>query len=658
MLAPEDHPDAALYEGQELVAGLNYLTTRDGVELAVTVRLPAGKTLDDGPFPTVIEYSGYPVAPPGDLLASILDPDSVDPNVPLPSTSTAVGSVIAPLLGFATVSVQMRGTGCSGGAFGLFDILTTLDGYDAVETVAAQPWVKNGKVGMVGISFSGISQLFVAGSQPPSLAAIAPLSVTDDLYSTGYPGGIYNDGFAATWIAERIEEAKPASEGGQPWAATLIEQGDERCEANQALHSQAQQMDDVLQGETYRIPAPFDERSPSVWAERIEVPTFLVGAFQDEQTGGQWPNLVPALAGNEDTWVTLLNGTHVDSLGPLSIGRWAEFLSLYVADELPTEATSVVALSGAIYDELAGVEAAPVPPIRFLDASSVEDAKAEFEQDPRIRVLFDNGGGGPVGPGALEPLWEASFDAWPPQEVEATTWYLGDDGALETEAADDESEATYGPDPEARPRTSLPAGEDPWAALPKYDWAPVSDGAGLGFVTAELEEDTALIGTGSLNLMLGSTAEDTDIQVTLSEVRPDGEEMYVQTGFLRASRRALDERSTDLLVAPTFQEGDDEPLPQDALTEVRVPIPPMAHMFRAGSRIRISITAPGGDRPAWTLDTFDTEDVTNTVGLGGDEASALVLPVVPGLEAETPLPPCPSNRGQPCRPYEPAANGG
>ena len=39
------------------------MTVRDGVELAMTVRLPRGKTLADGPFPTVIEYSGHERCP-------------------------------------------------------------------------------------------------------------------------------------------------------------------------------------------------------------------------------------------------------------------------------------------------------------------------------------------------------------------------------------------------------------------------------------------------------------------------------------------------------------------------------------------------------------------------------------------------------------------
>ena len=49
------------------------MKVRDGVELAMTVRLPAGKKLSDGPFPTFIEYSGYQVAAPNDLLDSVIE---------------------------------------------------------------------------------------------------------------------------------------------------------------------------------------------------------------------------------------------------------------------------------------------------------------------------------------------------------------------------------------------------------------------------------------------------------------------------------------------------------------------------------------------------------------------------------------------------------
>ena len=58
--------------------------------------------------------------------------------------------------------MNVRGTGCSGGAYDFFETMQVLDGYDVIETVAAQHWAKGHQVGMVGLSYPGLSQLFVA----------------------------------------------------------------------------------------------------------------------------------------------------------------------------------------------------------------------------------------------------------------------------------------------------------------------------------------------------------------------------------------------------------------------------------------------------------------------------------------------------------------
>ena len=107
----------------------------------------------------------------------------------------------------------MRGTGCSGGAFSFFERLQSLDGYDVIETVARQPWVLGHRVGMIGISYGGISQLFVAATDPPHLAAIAPLSVIDNTATTLYPGGILNTGFALPYANARDHDAEAAGPG-------------------------------------------------------------------------------------------------------------------------------------------------------------------------------------------------------------------------------------------------------------------------------------------------------------------------------------------------------------------------------------------------------------------------------------------------------------
>src|SRR6202023_3948979 len=149
-------------------------------------------------------------------------------------------AVLANLMGFAVVDVNMRGTGCSGGAFDFFEPLQNLDGYDVIETIARQPWVRDHKVGMMGISYGGISQLFTAQLNPPALAAIAPLSVLDATATTLYPGGILNTGFAVRWAEERQVDAEPAGPAnGEHWAYEQIQKGDQTCAANRDLHGEA-----------------------------------------------------------------------------------------------------------------------------------------------------------------------------------------------------------------------------------------------------------------------------------------------------------------------------------------------------------------------------------------------------------------------------------
>ncbi len=123
----------------------------------------------------------------------------------------------------------------------------------------------------------------------------------------------------------------------------------------------------------------------------------------------------------------------------------------------------------------------------------------------------------------------------------------------------------------------------------------------VAWATQPLDEDNVVIGTGSVDLWLRSTAEDTDLEVTISELRPDGTELYVQSGWLRASHRALSPDSTELRPIPTHLEADAAPLPEGEFTEVRVELFPVAHPFRAGSRIVLSVDAPGGNRPVWDV---------------------------------------------------------
>lgn len=658
-----DRPRQSFYANQDLHAGLNYIETRDGTKLAVTVRLPLGASTLDGKFPTLVEYSGYQTAAPGDLIEALGAGNGYQGNRDLlPATSTVIGAVLGRMFGFATVSVQMRGSGCSGGAFDLFGLPTVYDGYDAIETIAAQDWVKGHKVGMAGISFSGITQLLTAGSRPPHLAAISPLSVTDDVYSaTGYPGGIFNKGFAYSWITQRADDARPAPGGGQPYARVLADPGspdyDPTCAANQRMRLQTLDFEQLIQNNPYRTPKLFAQRAPAYWMSKIKVPTFLVGAFQDEQTGGHFVDSLSRLKGR-DVWMTIQNGVHGDSLGPSTMTRLVEFLKLFVANEVPRVPDAVLGLDDFFYSQFVHADALPISQSRFASYTSAAKAKAAFRRDKRVRILMENGDAIDGSPGALGGSWELGYSSWPVRSVKPTAWYLGSDGRLLTRKPGALATDSYVGDPSARPAQTITDGSE-WHAQPNYNWQPLADGKSLGFITPALSRDTVIAGDISVDLWLKSTAPDTDLQATLTEVRPDGKEVLVQSGWLRASHRKLDPRqSTALNPVPTHLEKDAAPLPSGKWTLVRVPVFAAAHAFRAGSKIRLNIQAPGGDRQIWDFDTLEDGSITDTIALGGRFASRLVLPVLPGVKAKTDLPPYNALRGQPWRDYAPAGNGG
>ena len=695
VLAPGANPAAnsSLYTGQPMSQGLNYITMRDGIQLAATVRYPYNTTCSSSsPCPTVIEYSGYNVAGPTDpipfLLQSVLGGPCNgcgDPNL-LPSGSTEVGSVVARFSGFATVSLEMRGMACSGGAFDLFGYPSDYDAYDAIEIVAHQNWVANHKVGMVGISFSGLSQLPSAGTDPPDLAAIAPLSPTDDLFSTGYPGGIFNSGFAASWIDQRIQDAMPAAtysggqvaqlattpvtNVGQPWTYYQIDDelaansGNSTCLNNQALHGQSESLSSLVGPQQVapgtgagRDPSLFDRRSMRMWASHITVPVFVSGALEDEQTGPQWPALLNALSSDPHVYANMVNGGHIDSTDPQTISRWLEFLDIYVAQKVPSDPGLFGdVVLGSFTNFASGTSCSGcLPALRFTTAKTVAKAQSQFaKKTPRVEVLFDSGNGA-AGAGNPQSPFSAAYSSWPPPKSKVLTYFLGSGGSLSAKSAATPGSASLTLDPSVRPSTDLSSSANPWAANPPWNWTTVPAADGVAFQTTPFKKTTSIVGPASVDLWVESATPVLDFQVTVTEVRPGAtQEEYVTSGFLRSSNTTDLPDSTALYTDPNYLASAGSTLSSGAFTLVKIPVDPIAHVFRAGTALRIVISAPGGDRPAWEFATVDSGQ-SATVGYGGPVASALVVnsAKVKGTGA---LPVCGSLRGEPCRTYQAEGN--
>ncbi|MGZ6742861.1 MAG: CocE/NonD family hydrolase [Nocardioides sp.] len=619
-------PPQSFYDAQTLKAGFNYITTRDGTTLSANVVLPPGP----GPFPTVVEYSGY------------------DPSNPANTTFSQLFNT----LGFAYVGVNIRGTGCSGGSFFNFEPVQSLDGYDAIETVAAQSWAKFHTAGMVGISYPGISQLYVARTQPPHLSAITPLSVIDDTFrGTLYPGGILNTGFAVPWATERSKQAAAYGEG---WEQPRVDAGDTECAANQKLRLQNPDPLKEIEDNPFYSPKVGDPVTPALFAHNIDVPVFLAGAWQDEQTGGHFPNFLDDFTSSPHFYATMTNGSHTESLSLGMFGRYADFLDLYVAHRVPGMAKAFVApaLAGA----LTGVKGLSLPPGKDYSGMTYEQALASYEKAKPIRILFEEGAADGQPSGAPLPRFEHSFSSWPIPSAKPATWFLTPGGRLagapSTVAPGDVRARSYSADPSALPATDFTGSSSGiWAAHPAYDWKQLPAGKGLGWISPPLARTVVAAGSGSVDLWVRSAVKDTDLEVTLSEVRPDGTEVYVQSGWLRASHRRLDRRaSTVTSPVHTDLRSDARPLPAGRWTKLRVALFPFAQPFRKGDRIRITVDAPGGARPLWAFDTIDHGERVQ-VAADSIHRSKLVLPLVPGVAVPAHDPACASLRSQPCRTY-------
>ncbi|HEY6595795.1 MAG TPA: CocE/NonD family hydrolase [Solirubrobacteraceae bacterium] len=619
-------PSRKLFKQRIPKSGYGYLRTRDGTKLAIDVHLPSGP----GPYPTLVEYSGYDYANPAGAESSI--------------------GPIATLLGYAVVDVNMRGTGCSGGAFDFFEPLQGLDGYDVIETVARKPWVLHHKVGMLGVSYGGISQMFVAATRPPSLAAITPLSLIDNAQTTLYPGGILNTGFTLTWAKDRVHDAKPATAtGGQKWALDRIKAGDRTCKANQVLHAEAVDLLAKVRANNYYVRKVADPLSPVTFVHKIKAAVFLACQFTDEQTGGHCPTLAERFTGTRRKWFTFTNGTHVDSLDPATFNRWYDFLELYVARRAPKLPDGVKAVAPAILESEMGVKGVTLPDDPIQRQPSYAAAKAAFVALPPMRILFDNGAGGAAG--APVPGFEQSFARFPLPGTHARSWYLAANGTL-SDAAPPTGTDAFTWNQRARPATDFTGDTGAgglWTATPNYAWAPNPAGTALSYVSAPLTASTVVVGAGALQAWVRSAARDVDLQATVSEVRPDGKETFVQSGWLRASVRKLRKGSSLLAPELSLRRRDAAPLPKGRDAQLVIPLYYQGHAYRAGSRIRVTLSAPGGDQPIWAFaDTRPKGTAQVSVTRG---KSRLVLPVVDGIAVPTGLPPCPGLRGEPCRTY-------
>ena len=581
---------ASASAAQASVTQHGYLTAPDGSSLNYTVVLPKAQ----GRFPVVMDYDGY---------AAGYAPMTDNGDGPFMNALSADG--------FAVMGINVPGTGCSSGSvYPPFGHAWASDGAAAVTWAASQPW-STGKVGMLGASFPGFMALYVAAERPPGLVAVAPSAWTGNFYDAVYPGGIYDDFFPNIFDADQLQGSLPNEEDA-------AQSGDAQCEQNFAV-DQATRVPgqnggpplDYVAAQAPQHPYYDSEWTSLLWELKdaipsIQVPVLTLNSYQDQIASGSGINYYSLLSPRR-SWFVLTNGWHgvgVDS------SRWVN------------------------------------ETVAFLD-HFVAGADNGWQDTPKVQIWHETG---ITSSGDVGASWVTSYPSWP---LPATTHalYLRA-GSLLSHRSPASSEA---PDSYRYP---MPAGSmgDPQgmaasASAPGNNlWPtqPVPPGGNVAYSTAPLSSDVDIVGPSSLNLWLSSTATAPDVQVTVSEVRPDGQEQYVQRGWLRLSERKLGPASTATWPRPTYQKGEVQPLVPGVATYARIPIYPFEHIFRAGSSIRISIEAPVGTTGDFGF-LFNPTPATNTVWHDRGHVSEWVFTTLPITTPVPPLPACGSVLEEPCR---------
>ena len=444
----------------------------------------------------------------------------------------------------------MRGTGCSGGALRLLRAAPEprrlrRDRDRRPPALGPAPQGRDDRASPTAGSASCSSRQ----TRPPSLAGDhAAVGDRQHRRRRSIRAASSTPASRSTWAEDRVHDAEPASAtGGQAWALQADPGGrrDLQGQPGPAPRGGRPAGEDPTPTSTTcrrsptrwrRSPSSTRSTCPSSWP--ASGPTSRPAA-----TARRSPRASPAPTSK---WFTFTNGTHIDSLDPETFNRWYDFLELYVA--------------GRSADPLAARSRPPrrrSTRRRWASAGSPSPTtRSSMQPDLRrgARGLREPAAGpDPVrqrrrrpSPGSRIRASSARFPRFPVPETTARAWYLGRDGALSRQAPKRRRAGLVHLDRAARPPTDFTGNTRRRAACgPRRrptSGARTRPAPPPSYVTAPLSADTTVSAPARCTRGSSRSAPDVDLQVTITEVRPDGKETFVQSGWVRANERKLDAR--------------------------------------------------------------------------------------------------------------------
>lgn len=388
--------------------------------------------------------------------------------------------------GYASLRVDLRGAGDSDGV--LTDMWTEaeqLDGEDVIGWIARQPWC-DGRVGMIGKSWSGITGLQQAARAPAALRAVISVCSSEDRYRTTlhYTGGamlIDSAWWCASMLLFNSMPPDPAT-AGRGWRKTW----QARLAANKPMI--ADWLDHPHLDDYWR------EGSAGPGLARASCPVYLVGGWADYLS-----RAIPRMLGS-------MSGPRRGLIGP-----WGH--------QYPQDGTPGPAI-GFLQDCL-----------RWWDRW-LRDIDNGIDREPMLRAWMQD----PVPPAADQAQrpgrWVAERE-WPSPRIETRRWTLNE-GRIEARA---------------RPPVALVHRSPQSVGLCATEWLAAGvpgefprdqredDGRSLVFDSAPLAERVEILGDAAAELRLSVDRPVAQVIVRLCDVAPDGASLRVAFGVLNLAHR-------------------------------------------------------------------------------------------------------------------------
>jgi len=568
-----------------------YVRMRDGVEIAVTVKLPADFKTGDK-CPVLMRTTRYWREPQvGWILRMLI-------GLHLVNTPDEIGDQQGSYFNqrhFVVLAVDARGSGASGGNRPVEWSPEEVADMGEVAAWAAQQSWSNGRVGTFGISYDGNAAELAAATNQPAIRAVMPLYDNFDVLWAIQTGGVAQGSLLQEWSdvvgALDRDDVCGADEatGWNCWRDRLMTPSVRPVDADSGGKQLAELVRQHRNFNVAKAAAKIEfadnrlqeyslsQISPSGLRTKIEaskVPMMVWAGWLD---GG----------GGRDalTRYTNFSNPQVVVIGPLSHGGGFN-VDPFASKHTPAEPT--------VEDQLR-VEA------DFFDQTLRNDPPAPIQSSIRYYTMG-------------EGQWHTTT-TWPPEGFSAKRVYLGANHALTPQAPSSENATdSYTVD-----FTASTGKQSMWATGygggdVVYPDRAAEDKKLLLYDSPPLENDLEITGSPVLTLEIASTTVDGAVHAYLEDISPEGRVTYVDEGILRfMDRKEVDPATlpyVPLGPAHSFLRSDAEPMEPGQPTTTRLALFPTSVLLRKGHRIRLALAGadagifqryPADVTPTWTL---------------------------------------------------------